>query len=48
MEYTLPFDLAFPTFVRFLNQLRTASMPAAIPEDVRRPLTLLHVPVLPK
>jgi hypothetical protein len=46
LEYTLPFDLAFPTFVRFLNQLWTATMPEAVPEDVRRPLTILHVPVL--
>jgi hypothetical protein len=48
LEYTLPFEQAFPTFVRFLNQLWTATMPEAIPEDVRRPLALLHVPVLTK
>ena len=46
LEYTLPFELAFPTFVRFLNQLWTATMPEAVPEDVRRPLRVLHVPVL--
>jgi hypothetical protein len=46
LEYTLPFELAYPTFVRFLKQLWTATMPEAIPEEVRRPLRLLHVPVL--
>jgi hypothetical protein len=45
-EYTLPFDQAFPTFVRFLSQIWSATMPEAVPEEVRAALRMLQVPVL--
>ena len=31
LEYTLPFEQAFPTFRRFLDQLWKETMPEAIP-----------------
>lgn len=46
LEYTLPFELAFPTFRRFLNQLWTATMPESIPAEIRSPLAPLHAPIL--
>jgi hypothetical protein len=48
VEYTLPFDLAFPTFRRFLNQLWKATMPEAIPGDICGPQASLSAPILTK
>jgi hypothetical protein len=34
VEYSLPFEPAFATFRRFLNQLWTATMPEPVPDDL--------------
>lgn len=46
LEYLLPYDTGFPTFRRFMNQLWTATMPEAIPGDLRGPIAPLSVPIL--
>ncbi len=43
LEYTLPSELAFPTFRRFLNQLWTSTMPEPVPSELRG----FPAPILP-
>ena len=35
LEYSLPYDDAFPTFRRFLNQLWIETVPEALPDELR-------------
>ncbi len=43
LEYTLPFDLAFPTLRRFLNHLWEETMTETLPDELRE----FRAPILP-